>query len=65
MKRKVIQIAVAQSETEGAVSESLYALDSTGQIWEKIPGTPTHRWGWVARDAPWDNPPIVRKNLEV
>jgi hypothetical protein len=61
VKRKVIQIAVAQTEDESGIHESFYALDSDGGIWWWRDGTSTNTAGWLELDAPWDSQVEKRK----
>jgi hypothetical protein len=64
VKRKVVQIAVAAVgyDTENAerFEERLYALDSTGAIWEWRSANATHKSGWAELANPWESPPVPK-----
>ena len=61
MKRKIIQIVASAVSDENGTYEYLYALDSTGQMWEHYNATSTLHSGWVAMEAPWDDPRVKKQ----
>jgi hypothetical protein len=57
IRPKVIQIvcALCYEGEEIPSTESLYALDSFGRIWEFRKADRRYTSGWVELDLPWNN----------
>lgn len=59
---KIVQIAVAMTQdTDGTIAEQLYALDSSGQIWQWNNESNKYTAGWSAIDLPWNSLSIKKK----
>jgi hypothetical protein len=60
VSRKVIMLATLSFGDD----YRLYALDSTGGMWEWTRETLTHTGGWLETEAPWDDTPVEKKKVK-
>jgi hypothetical protein len=52
--RKIVQIATSVTTSEYGTEESLYALDSCGEIYFWTYGDIHHSRGWSRLELPWE-----------